>query len=89
MNTQTGHFSLAGSAAGIGGVDCVINDPSGRYSIPYTANPLFTSDPDNPSIHAVNGFPLCIPRPTTSGDDPLCPKKNRPLDAAGHPLNTL
>jgi hypothetical protein len=89
INTQTGHFSIGGSSTGAGGIDCVVNDPVGRFGQAYTANPLFTSDPDNPSIHAVNGFPMCIPRPTTTGDDPLCPKRNRPLDTANKPLPSL
>ncbi|KAH6671197.1 hypothetical protein B0J14DRAFT_656180 [Halenospora varia] len=57
-------------------LDCVINDPTGRYGPAFTGNPLFTADPDNPRIHATNGFPLCISR-NGAGNDPLCPNGNR------------
>ncbi|CAL3962328.1 unnamed protein product [Diplocarpon coronariae] len=83
IDPSTGHFKLNGGATGFGGTDCVINDPVGRYGRAYTANPLWTADPDSPSIHSQNGFPMCIPRGTS---DPLCPSKNRPVDAAGVPL---
>ncbi|TKA50385.1 hypothetical protein B0A49_12513 [Cryomyces minteri] len=83
IDVTTGHFRLGGvMGSATSGIDCVINDPVGRFALPYTANPLWTSDPDNPSIHTVHGFPVCIPR---SVNDPLCPAKNRPLDAAGKP----
>ncbi|KAH7336719.1 hypothetical protein BKA65DRAFT_564015 [Rhexocercosporidium sp. MPI-PUGE-AT-0058] len=59
-----------------GPLDCVINSPTGFYSgIPYTAAPLWTADPNNPSIHAQSGFPVCIPTTANTID---CPAKNRP-----------
>jgi len=70
---------------GVDNVDCVLNDPVGRYGIPQPGNPLWTVDPDNPSVHAVNGFPLCIPR---ANPDPACPAKNRPMSGTT-PINTL
>jgi hypothetical protein len=70
INDITGHFTMDG-------VDCVINDPAGRYGPVYNGDPLWSSDPDNPSIHAVNGFPVCIP---TASNNATCPPKNRPLD---------
>ncbi|KAH8650499.1 hypothetical protein BGZ60DRAFT_388908, partial [Tricladium varicosporioides] len=83
INIATGHF-FVGTGTGI---ECVINDPTGRYGLPYTANPLWASDPDNPSIHATSGFPVCIPR---SANDPLCPAKNRPIDpATGKPAQVM
>ncbi|RDW64721.1 hypothetical protein BP6252_10372 [Coleophoma cylindrospora] len=90
IDLTTGHFTLNGAPATAAspngaGQNCVINDPVGRFGRPYTANPLWTSDPDNPSIHTQHGMPMCIPRSTT--EDPLCPTKNRPLDAAGKPIN--
>lgn len=70
INTATGHFTIGAS-----NIDCVLNDPYGRFGLPHTGNELWSVDPDNPSIHAVNGFPVCIQR---SANDPLCPDRNRP-----------
>ncbi|KAF8890952.1 hypothetical protein BD779DRAFT_220306 [Infundibulicybe gibba] len=72
------------------GVRVQINDPVGRYGLVHDSWPVWTSDTDNPSIVASTGYPMCLPRvdPAT-GDDPLCPKKNRPVDAQGKPLTTL
>ncbi|KAH7389158.1 hypothetical protein BKA64DRAFT_131605 [Cadophora sp. MPI-SDFR-AT-0126] len=82
IDIATGHFKIGAS-----NFDCVLNDPVGRFGLPQTGNELWTSDPDNPSIHAVNGFPVCIPR---SAADPLCPAKNRPTDpATGRPVTTM
>jgi hypothetical protein len=81
INIGTGHFTVSAS-----NIDCVLNDPVGRYGIPQTGQELWTVDPDNPSIHATNGFPVCIPR---SASDPACPSKNRPKDAAGNPIMAL
>ncbi|KAF5362621.1 hypothetical protein D9758_009603 [Tetrapyrgos nigripes] len=69
------------------GIRLVINDPVGRYGMVHGDWPLWTADTDNPSITASTGYPVCLPRvdPAT-GDDPLCPKKNRPLDTNGNPL---
>ncbi|KAJ6524493.1 hypothetical protein B0H19DRAFT_972034 [Mycena capillaripes] len=61
-------------------LECVLNDPLGRYGFPYTKNPLWTVDPDNPSIHSSTGVPLCIPRNTTDSE---CPLTNRPVDGNG------
>jgi hypothetical protein len=62
-------------------VECLLNDPLGRFGHVYTVNPLWTVDPDNPSIHASTGFPLCIPRNATDSE---CPLSNRPLDGNGN-----
>ena len=63
-----------------------INDPIGRFGIKRSGekdyDPRFTADTDNPTVHAVTGFPMCIPRSNPfsadEGDDPLCPESNRP-----------
>ena len=73
-----------------------INDPIGRFGKVHTAlnnakpnavleegyDPRFTADTDNPTIHAVTGYPMCIPRSNpfnvNEGDDLLCPESNRP-----------
>jgi hypothetical protein len=64
------------------GVEMFINDPVGRYGPPTTTDFLWTSDPDNPSIKAQNGFPVCIP---TTANIATCPAANRPKDFAGNP----
>ncbi len=69
-----------------------INDPIGRFGLshgaPGSGAPLiepaydqrFAIDVESPTIHAATGFPMCIPRgdPIADGDDPLCPRANRP-----------
>ncbi|ORY09273.1 hypothetical protein BCR34DRAFT_602923 [Clohesyomyces aquaticus] len=84
IDLTTGHFWIGGkfssatpATAGFGGMECVLNDPTGVYGRPYTANPLWGVDPENPCIRATTGYPMCIPR--TVADDPRCPKKNRPI----------
>ncbi|KAL5314385.1 hypothetical protein ACEPPN_018811 [Leptodophora sp. 'Broadleaf-Isolate-01'] len=73
INSATGHFTVTSAN---GPLDCVINSPTGFYSgIPYTDAPLWTADPNNPSIHAQSGFPVCIP---TTANTVECPAKNRP-----------
>lgn len=70
-----------------------INDPVGRYGIVQPADPRFTADTDNPTIHARTGYPMCIPRSAPPAavapdkappaeTDSRCPQKNRPLDPA-------
>lgn len=67
-----------------------LSDPEGVFGLPHGDHPLWTTDTENPSVSADTGYPMCIPRvdPET-GDDPLCPKKNRPLDGQGQPLREL
>jgi hypothetical protein len=57
IDTTSGHFTVQGtfSPAGVGGLECVINDPLGVYAPIYTANPLWSVDPINPSVHATTG----------------------------------
>ena len=72
-----------------------INDPVGRYGRVMSPDIRFTVDPDNPTIMAATGFPMCFPRvladPSVAGnpDDPLCPRTQRPLDATGAPVPTI
>ncbi|KAH8814737.1 hypothetical protein DL96DRAFT_423323 [Flagelloscypha sp. PMI_526] len=76
INTDSGHFRVAGNFAdGSTGIDCVLNDPVGRYAKTYTDNPLWTVDADNPSVRTMTGVPMCIPR---SADDPDCLASQRP-----------
>lgn len=79
INYATGHFTLAGKFNPARYIDCVLNDPLGVFGPVYTKNPLWSLDPANPSIHAMTGYPMCIPRSDPKvEDDPLCPTKNRP-----------
>ena len=75
----------------------------GRYSIGQAigapgvwSDVRFTADQDNPTIHSMTGYPMCIPRlapgtydpntgttnPAGGFDDPQCPEINRPRDDA-------
>jgi hypothetical protein len=54
-----------------------INDPNGRFGRAQSPDPRFSVDDANPTIHSATGYPMCVPR-TISGDDTLCPQKNRP-----------
>ncbi|KAJ7184710.1 hypothetical protein C8R46DRAFT_1343732 [Mycena filopes] len=74
INFTNGHFVVDNK------VECVLNDPVGRFGHAYTANPIWTVDPDNPSVRSSTGVPLCFPRNTT---DPECPLTNRPTDGTG------
>jgi hypothetical protein len=68
-----------------------LNDPLGRYGKQRTEgdqDPRFVVDDANPSVRAVTGYPMCVPRvaPPVAGIpggaiDPLCPVTNRPLEA--------
>jgi hypothetical protein len=68
-----------------------LNDPSGRYGRNTTSPDVrFTVDPDNPTITAGSGYPMCFPRTDPSGltPDALCPQTNRPQFVAGAGLIT-
>ena len=66
-----------------------INDPNGRFSLNTTSpDKRFTVDPDNPTIMAGTGYPMCLPRGTETGDA-LCPQGNRPLDGQGNPVPSI
>ena len=68
-----------------------LNDPmigapivGGRFSAGQSPDGRFSVDNQNPTIKAATGYPMCIPRVDPAvGDDPRCPKKNRPLTASG------
>ncbi|HET9595037.1 MAG TPA: hypothetical protein VFP65_05635 [Anaeromyxobacteraceae bacterium] len=91
--TGTLHVGGAPGAAGPRDTLIQINDPVGRYGRVMSPDPRFTSDTDNPTIHAKTGYPMCIPRAIPPAavlpgvappaeTDPLCPQRNRPLDPA-------
>jgi hypothetical protein len=90
LNSSQGFIESLDYANGImvvNGNKVQINDPLGRFSIGKSPDARFSIDEDNPTVRAQTAFPMCIPRqdPAT-GDDPLCPQKNRPRDASGNPL---
>ena len=60
-----------------------INDPSGRYGWAHSPDPRWSVDPDNPTITAGNGYPMCIPRVAPPKIDLSCPLFNRPLNPSG------
>ena len=57
-----------------------LNDRRGRFGHAQTPDERFSVDDENPTVRAVTGYPMCVPRtdPNVS-DDALCPKRNRPL----------
>ena len=66
-----------------------INDPDKVYGANNTSpDPRFQVDPDNPTIHAQTGYPMCLPGVAPPAIDPNCPISNRPL-AGGVPLKTF
>jgi len=58
-----------------------INDPLGRWGIKHSPDPRFSGDTSNTTVHAASGYPMCVPRTDPAvQDDPVCPKRNRPLN---------
>ena len=58
-----------------------INDPIGRYGLAnLSPDERFSADTDNPTIHAANGSPMCVPRVAPPAVDLLCPVTSRPKD---------
>ena len=90
LNTATGYITGFDNAAGVifvgdkaGGpaqARLQLNDPAGRFSKGQSPDGRFSVDDANPTVRAVTGYPMCVPR-SASADDPLCPKRNRPLAA--------
>jgi hypothetical protein len=66
-----------------------INDPDKVYGANNTSpDTRFQVDPDNPTIHAQTGYPMCLPGVAPPAVDPNCPITNRPL-IGGVPLKTF
>jgi hypothetical protein len=63
-----------------------INDPTGRYGWAHSPDPRWSVDPDNPTIAAGNGYPMCLPKVAPPTVDPDCPIYNRPLNLGGDPF---
>ena len=85
IDYSDGSIYVGDSPAGSDHVRLVINDPSGRFGRPQSPDARFSVDDENPTIVAHTGYPMCVPRTRVDLgiDDPLCPKKNRPLAAGG------
>jgi hypothetical protein len=67
-----------------------INDPAGRYGRINSPDVRFTVDAENPTVMAGSGFPMCLPRTDPAvADDALCPQAQRPVVAAGPPVQFL
>jgi hypothetical protein len=66
-----------------GTVELQINDPAGRFSVGQSPDTRFAVDDQNPTIRSLTGYPMCVPRPNATGDDPKCPARNRPLAING------
>ena len=92
INYTNGEVRVGGTIGNcLSGTRVHLNTPlipalgTGRYGRPMSPDPRFTSDPDNPTILSITGFPMCIPRvtadPNIAGnpDDALCPHTQRPL----------
>jgi hypothetical protein len=88
LNSSQGFIESLDYANGImvvNGTKVQINDPLGRFSIGKSPDVRFSIDEDNPTVRAETAFPMCIPRQDpASGDDALCPQKNRPRDGSGN-----
>jgi hypothetical protein len=89
INYSLGELRIGGPLGVEAGARVRINDPFGRYGrTTTTPDPRFTVDPDNPTIMAGTGYPMCLPRVTAdpnvagAADDPACPKTQRPLAVA-------
>lgn len=66
-----------------------INDSGKAYGANNSSpDDRFTVDPENPTIHALTGYPMCLPGVAPPASDPNCPIGNRPL-AGGTPLTTF
>ena len=92
INTANGMMVVgADPAAPVAPTDARVqlNDPTGVYGVAITApaapDARFMVDTANPTVRAVTGYPMCVPR---GAADALCPAVNRPL-AGGKPLTTF
>jgi hypothetical protein len=76
-----GEMWVGGPAGQMQGSRLQINDPTARFGRAMSPDARFSVDPDNPTVHAATGYPMCIPRTDPAvTPDPLCPQANRPVD---------
>ena len=88
IDYSKGRFEVGGQLNTPGtGTVIEINDPSGRYGWAHSPDPRWSVDPDNPTITAGNGYPMCIPKfdPAKKIDND-CPIFNRPLNPGSDPF---
>src|SRR3954468_9697998 len=88
IDYSTGELRIGGTlGSNLDGTRVRLNDPTGRYGRVTSPDIRFTVDPDNPTVIAASGYPMCIPRtdPAVS-DDPLCPQAQRPVVSPGPPV---
>jgi hypothetical protein len=83
IDYATGELRVGGVIGdGTTGSRVRINDPIGRFGRASSPDLRFTIDEDNPTVRSETGYPMCVPRTNpASGDDPQCPRANRPPDA--------
>jgi hypothetical protein len=83
IDYTTGEFRVGGIIGDpTTGQRVLINDPIGRFGRASSPDTRFTIDEENPNIRSETGYPFCMPRVDPAvADDPLCPQKNRPIDA--------
>jgi hypothetical protein len=70
INDAEGRYGLQTSFLGQGSPPADVPN-----KIKITEDGRFTADTGNPTIHAKNGYPMCVPR---QANDPECPTGNRP-----------
>ncbi len=92
IDYNNGELQIASAGANASVARVKINDALGRFGLPHggpgsgaaliepTFDARFSVDAESPTVHAVTGFPMCLPRsdPFADADDPLCPQANRP-----------
>ncbi|HEY3381191.1 MAG TPA: hypothetical protein VGK32_05440 [Vicinamibacterales bacterium] len=84
---------VADASPAAGGVLCSgtrvrLNDPVGRYGRSISPDVRFTVDPDNPTISAGTGYPMCFPRTNPAVlDDAACPQAMRPVGTTNFTTN--
>lgn len=89
MDYNSGEMRVGGTLGdSTTGARVKINDPLGRFGRASSPDPRFGVDPDNPTVSAGTGFPMCFPRvapppPGGAETDALCPQGNRPKDLTG------
>jgi len=84
IDYTTGEFRVGGTLGTANGARVRLNDPLGRYGRVMSPDPRFGSDPANPTVTAMSGFPMCFPRTDPAvADDALCPQGQRPVIVGG------
>lgn len=82
LDYDAGVIYVAGRPDGPPEARLQLNDPDGRFSKGQSPDTRFRVDDGNPTVRAVTGYPMCIPRTDpTQSSDPRCPQRNRPLAA--------